>query len=45
LINVENSASESTYAKFAWGIDEEIMYHQGKAFDVINETAKSLALN
>jgi purine-nucleoside phosphorylase len=40
-----DSASESTYAKFAWGIDEEIMYHQGKAFDVINETASSLAIN
>ena len=34
LINVDGAASESTYAKFAWEMDEEIMYHQGKAFDV-----------
>lgn len=44
LINVDGAASESTYAKFAWEMDEEIIYHQGKAFDVINETAKELAL-
>ncbi len=31
-----------TYAKFAWEMDEELILHQGKAFDVINETAKAL---
>lgn len=40
IINVENSASESTYAKHAWGIDGDLIKHQGKAFEVINETAK-----
>ena len=30
LINVDGAASESTYAKFVWEMDEEIMYHQGK---------------
>jgi purine-nucleoside phosphorylase len=45
LLNVENSASESTYAKFAWGIEEELIPHQGKVFDVINETASSLSIN
>ncbi|MFT3917909.1 purine-nucleoside phosphorylase [Cloacibacterium sp.] len=45
LLNVENSASESTYAKFAWGIEEELIPHQGKVFDVINDTASSLSIN
>ncbi len=45
MLNVENSASESTYAKFAWGIEEELIPHQGKVFDVINETASSLSIN
>ena len=44
LINVDGAASESTYAKYAWEIDEEIIPHQGKVFDVINATAKELAL-
>ena len=45
LLNVENSASESTYAKFAWGIEEELIPSQGKAFQQINDTAKNLGLN
>ena len=40
LLNVENAASESTYAKFSWEIEGDLIAHQGKAFDVINETAK-----
>ena len=40
LLNVENAASESTYAKFAWGIEEESISHQGNIFNTINETAK-----
>ena len=44
LLNVEFSASESTYAKFAWGIEGDLISHQGSAFGLINETAKSLDL-
>lgn len=44
ILNVENAASESTYAKFAWEIDEEIISNQGNLFDVINHTAKELSL-
>lgn len=44
LLNVENSASESTYAKFAWEIDEEILSSQGKTFQQINSTAENLDL-
>ena len=42
VLNVENAASESTYAKFAWGINEEIISHQGNIFENINETAQQL---
>ena len=42
LLNVEFSASESTYAKFAWGIEDDLIAHQGSAFDLINETAVQL---
>lgn len=44
LINVENAASESTYAKYAWEMDEELMPHQGTIFQLINETAGELSL-
>ncbi|AZI19782.1 purine-nucleoside phosphorylase [Chryseobacterium taklimakanense] len=44
ILNVENAASESTYAKFAWEIDEEIISNQGNLFDVISHTAKELGL-
>jgi purine-nucleoside phosphorylase len=40
MVNVEAAASESTYAKFAWGIDGNVIQHQGKAYDVINAVAK-----
>ena len=40
VLNVENSASESTYAKFAWGIEGDLISHQGKVFEAINETAQ-----
>lgn len=39
VLNVENAASESTYAKFAWGIDDEILPHQGNIFEAINQNA------
>ncbi|AQX03824.1 purine-nucleoside phosphorylase [Elizabethkingia meningoseptica] len=42
VLNVENAASESTYAKYAWEIEGDILPHQGKIFDLINDTAQSL---
>ncbi len=44
LLNVENAASESTYAKFAWEIDQDLIPNQGGVFSLINETAKDLSL-
>ncbi len=47
LINVDNAASESTFAKFAWDIEGSLIPHQGNAFEIIKQTAadKGLALN
>lgn len=45
ILNVEKAASESTYAKFAWGIEDDAIPNQGSAFDKINETAFELNLN
>ena len=45
ILNVEKAASESTYAKFAWGIEDDAIPNQGRAFDKINETASELNLN
>lgn len=45
LLNVENSASESTYAKFAWEIEDELISSKGSLFQNINDTAKTLDLN
>ncbi|KMQ71267.1 purine-nucleoside phosphorylase [Chryseobacterium koreense] len=45
VLNVQNAASESTYAKFAWGIEGELIENQGKSFEKINETANELAIN
>lgn len=39
IINVAKSASESTFAKEAWGFAEEVMLPQGNAYAIINETA------
>ena len=44
ILNVDKAASESTYAKFAWGIEDEAIANQGNAFDKINETTKELNL-
>ncbi|AZA73129.1 purine-nucleoside phosphorylase [Chryseobacterium indoltheticum] len=44
ILNVENAASESTYAKYAWGFEEEIFSHQGNIYDIINKTAEELSL-
>ena len=45
LINVEMAASESTYARHAFGYKKDRMKQQGTAFDMINETAKSMQLS
>lgn len=47
LINVDVAASESTFAKYAWGIEGSAIPHQGSAFDIVKQTAvdKSLTLN
>jgi purine-nucleoside phosphorylase len=42
LINADFAASESTYAKYAWGIKDDCIKHQGKAFKTIKQTAKDL---
>ncbi len=39
LINVDIAASESTFAKYAWGIEANAIPHQGPAFDKIKQTA------
>ena len=44
LINVDVAYSESTFAKFAYGFEEDHFEHRGKAFDIINETAKALSI-
>ncbi len=44
ILNVTAAASESTYAKFAWGIDEEVIKHQGKPYELINKTAEKLGI-
>ena len=45
LINVDHACSESTYAQYAFGIEGDSIAHQGKAFDVIKETAAALGTN
>lgn len=40
LINVEKAASESSFAKVAWGFSEEIQSHQGNLYELINAAAK-----
>jgi len=42
LINADKAFSESTYAREAFGFTEEMIAHQGKAFDLINATAARL---
>ncbi len=44
ILNADQSASESTYAKYAWEIDDEILSHQGNIFESINTTGKELSL-
>ena len=44
LINADKAFSESTYAKYAFGYEEEGFDHQGKMYDVINNEAKKMNL-
>ncbi len=44
ILNVDNAASESTYAKYAWEIEDEILPHQGTIYNTINQTAEALSL-
>jgi purine-nucleoside phosphorylase len=39
---VEEAASESTYARYAFGIKGDLIKHQGKAYKTIKKTAKEL---
>lgn len=42
ILNVEGAASESTFAKFAWGIEEEMILTQGNIFQHINARAEEV---
>lgn len=42
LVNVNYACSESTFAKYAWGISGSSIRHQGKAFQLLKRTAKRL---
>ena len=37
VLNVEKAFSESTYAKCAFGFEEDSIDHQGKAYEIINK--------
>lgn len=45
VINVDTAFSESTYAKCAFGFDEDNIEHQGKAYELINKTAEALNIS
>ena len=42
VINAEKAYSESTYAKYAFGYDDDYFHHQGNAYNIINKTAAEL---
>jgi purine-nucleoside phosphorylase len=42
VINVEQAYSESTYASEAYGMEGNSFFHQGIAYDLINETAAKM---
>jgi purine-nucleoside phosphorylase len=42
LINVSAAVSESSYAKYAWGIEDEKILAQGNAISAISEMSKTL---
>ena len=45
LINAERAYSESTYAKYSFGYEEDNFQQQGKMYNIINETAKELNMH
>lgn len=45
ILNVEQAASESTYAKFAWEIEAELIKSQGNTFGKINDAAADAGLD
>jgi len=45
LLNVNEAASESTYAQYAWGISSNSIPHQGNAFDCIDRAAKRTGMS
>lgn len=45
LVNVERAFSESTFANAAFGYPRDHMYHEGRAYATINETAELLGIN
>ncbi len=42
VLNVEKAFSESTYAKCAFGYEEDNILHQGKAYEIISKAADAL---
>ncbi len=44
LINVDEAASESGFARYAWGMKDECIRHQGKACKQIKKTARNMKL-
>ena len=45
IINTDVACSESTYAEYAFEIPGNALSHVGSAYDIINETAKSMNMN
>jgi len=44
VINVDKAFSESTYAKCAFGFEDDNIKHQGMAYEIISKTADALKL-
>ena len=42
LVNVETAFSESTYARYAFGIESDHILHQGTAYSIINQEATKM---
>jgi len=42
LVNTNFAASESTFARYAWGIKDNCIKHQGKAYKLIKQTATEM---
>lgn len=45
VLNVQNAASESTYAKFAWELEEELMPAQGNITVILDQIAAENEIN